>query len=188
MIYLAPYEPILDLSKESEKIKLAGGPQSSPVIPDLHAPYPGLSIFSCPKMLHQKLDVKDVIVYFMTQHQEQSQTLDCYRFIAIIQVWMSWSSHQEAADWYRKSDFGIPKYCFKPDTLDSKENEAFHVCQKLYVQFNHPLTLNALQMKKIFGFSELMHEPIEISQKKIDKLLKMVGQPVLQTLIDSEKI
>lgn len=188
MIYLTTYDPTLNLSPENEKINLISTHHISATIPDLEVTYPGLSIYSCSQTLLKQLDAEDVIVYFMTKNQEQGVTFEYHRFIAILQVLISWPSHEEALSWYKERVLTFPKYCFRPDSLVLEGNKIFHVCQKLYCQLSYPPILTSLQMKKTFGFSELTDQPLEISQKKVDKLLEMVGQPVLQALIDAEKV
>ena len=198
MIYLSTYEPSSDSFQKAAFLSscdpsLNKSPKKHEV--ELEIDFPGISTYlSQTKGLASQLDMDDIIVYIIPKNQTSEKPY-C-RFVAVLQVLTSWHSHQEALRWYQDRKLCQPKCCschednLPPSTTAhfSSQHFAFHICQKLYCQTKRPPLLTDFHLQKIFGPLNFSTLPAPIPQYQVDHLLKMVGQPPLQSLIDASKV
>lgn len=169
--------------------------------PDLESAFPSITALCREGYFAPRLQVGDVVAYMTGNLIFPPKTPRSRRLVAVLRIKHSWSTHQEAAAWYRAQKLPLPGNCMvrgnEPLPLDytdryqddlraweahywqvARKHGDFHACEKIFCDVNAPPRLTNRQLVEWFGMIPDPRDPQPLAAKKFILMLEWLwGQP-----------
>jgi hypothetical protein len=142
--------------------------------PDLESKFPSITALCRGEHFAPRLQVGDVVAYMTKAFVYPPTTASARRLVAVLRVKESWTSHEQAAEWYREQGSLPPRNCmvrcstplpldftdkYNPDWRDweahywrvARRHGNFHACDKMFCELVDPPRLTNQQLLEWFG-------------------------------------
>jgi hypothetical protein len=205
-IRLVSYYPLCSTNKGSKLAK--SNPQFAPFYdgsirpePCLEQVMPGISSLCRRSKLAPILQKGDIVIY-ITKKGFYGTNRKHRRLVAILNVFKVVKNHQEAANWYQKSNYKIPKNCviegnsplpYEKSVLSRRgakkaafeyhkradEFKQYNICNAIFKNVEDPPPIYDEDLIKIYGRIPGTQQPCKTSREQLEQFLQITGKSIM---------